>query len=234
MEPSDAVQQVWVFLNDSDQWRGRPLYLAVLDMLRREGVAGATALHGIAGYGARGQIHTAQLVELAGALPIAITFVDRAERVERVLPQLKAMAPEALISLAPALVVAAGHRAPGPFPAHLTVADVMSRDAARVRPDTPIEAIVTLLIDRALRALPVVDGEGRVVGIITDGDLLSRGGLQLSTEVQRLLPLPERAAAVAALAGQPHGAADLMTPNPITLASDTPLAQAAATSCERK
>jgi CBS domain-containing protein len=49
------------------------------------------------------------------------------------------------------------HRVVGPFPSHLMVADVMSRDVARVSPATPIHEVVTLLIDRALRSVPVVD-----------------------------------------------------------------------------
>ena len=72
---------VRVFIGESDQWHHRPLFLAVLDFLRREGVAGATVLRGLAGYGARGQVHTATLVELASELPIVIIFVDRADRV---------------------------------------------------------------------------------------------------------------------------------------------------------
>ena len=109
------------------------------------------------------------------------------------LPQLTAMAPGVLISATRATVLAAGHRTPGPFPAHLTVADVMTRAVASVQPGSRINNVVVLLIDRALRALPVVDAGRRVVGIITDGDLLARGGMDLSVELQRALPLELRA-----------------------------------------
>jgi CBS domain-containing protein len=234
MEATGSTQQVWIFVKESDQWQHRPLFLAVLEFLRREGIAGATVFRGIAGYGARGHVHTASLVELSSDLPLVIIFIDRAERVERIMPQLSAMVQFGLISTAPVTVLQAAPRIPGPFPAHLTVADVMTRAVAQVQPDTPVSDIVTLLIDRALRALPVVDTDGRVVGMITDGDLLTRGGLDLSLEIQQALPLPERAAQVATLADQPHRAADLMTPNPITLPSTTPLAQAAAVMANRK
>jgi CBS domain-containing protein len=224
---------VSMFLKESDQWHGRPLALAILELLRHEGVAGATVLRGSAGYGAHGQLHNAMLIELASDLPVVVTFVDRAERIERVLPQLTAMAPGALISATPATVLASGHRTPGPFPAHLTIADVMTRDVARVHPDTPIDEVVVLLIDRALRALPVIDTERHVVGIITDGDLLARGGMDLSIDLQRALPLDLRASGMAPLANGPHRAADVMTPNPTTLPSTTPLAQAAAVLADR-
>jgi CBS-domain-containing membrane protein/PII-like signaling protein len=222
MEPTDTAQQVWIFLNESDRWHGGPLSVAILELLQREGIAGATALRGIAGYGAHGQIHTATLVELASDLPIVVTFVDRADRVARVLPEVAVLAPHALVSVSPALVFTSGHRAPGPFPAHLVVADVMTRDVARVRPDSLIGEVVVLLIDRALRALPVVDSGEHVIGIITDGDLLARGGTSLSVGLLRALPAPDRPPTPG------DSARDVMTPNPATLAAATPLAQAAA------
>ena len=109
MNPPDAVQQVWVFVKESDQWHHQPLFLALLDVLRREGVAGATVLRGVAGYGAQRQVHTATLVELASDLPLVLVFVDRADRVARVLPQLSAMMQGGLISIVPAQVA---HMAP--------------------------------------------------------------------------------------------------------------------------
>jgi CBS domain-containing protein len=234
MEHTDSAQQVWIFVKETDQWHHQPLFLVILEFLRREGVAGATVIRGIAGFGARGQIHTATLVELAGELPIVIIFVDQADRVARIMPQLTAMVQVGLISTTPVNVIQKAQRTPGAFPPHLTVADVMTRDVAQVQPDTPVSEIVSLLIDRALRAVPVVDTDRHVVGIITDGDLLTRDVMDLSVEVQRALPLVERAAQIATLADQPHRAADLMTRNPITLSTTTPLAQAAAVMADRK
>jgi CBS-domain-containing membrane protein len=130
-------------------------------------------------------------------------------------------------------VIQYSHREGGPFPRHLTVADVMTRNVAQVLPDTSVAEVVGLLIDRGLKALPVVDADQRIVGIITDGDLLSRGGTTLPVRLQHLLPLGERAAQVAALAAQPQQAADLMTREPVTLPAATPLAQAAAVMAER-
>ncbi len=234
MDNTDSAQQVWIFIKETDHWHHKPLFLALLDMLRHEGVAGATVIRGIAGFGARGQIHTATLVELGGELPIVIIFVDRADRVARIMPQLTTMVQVGLISTTPVNVVQTSHRTPGPFPTHLTVADVMTHDVAQVQPDTPVSEIVSLLIDRALRAVPVVDPDRHVVGMITDGDLLTRDVMDLSVEVQRALPLVERAAQIATLADQPHRATDLMTPNPITLPTTTPLAQAAAVMADRK
>ncbi|MFN8505316.1 DUF190 domain-containing protein [Kouleothrix sp.] len=227
MEPSNTHQQVWIFIGESDQWHGQPLHLALLSTLRHAGVAGATALRGLAGYGASSRIHTASLVELSGDLPIVVTFVDRADRIAAVMPTIAAMVGEGLITALPVTVLKHAPHHAGPFPPHLTVADVMKREIASVSPDTPVAEIVALLIDRAVRAVPVADAHGRLVGVITDGDLLRRGRLDLPVALQQALPPSDRAAAVAGLAGQPHRAADLMTPAPAWLPAGASLAQAA-------
>jgi CBS domain-containing protein len=230
---SGNAQQVWIFLGESDQWHGRPLSLALLELLKRNGIAGGTVLRGIAGYGAHSFIHTASLVELSSDLPIVVTFVDRPDRIARVMPDILEMVREGLITTTPVEVIKYTSRAIGPFPAHLTVADVMTRQVVSVRPDTPVAEIVALLIDRALRSAPVVDAENRVIGIITDGDLLTRGATELPLALQRELSLAERAATIETLAAHPHTAADLMTPDPVTLPETTPLAEAAAVMADR-
>lgn len=233
MDLSGNAQQIWIFLGESDQWHGRPLSLALLELLKRNGIAGGTVLRGIAGYGAHSFIHTASLVELSSDLPIVVTFVDRPDRIARVMPDILEMVREGLITTTPVEVIKYTSRAIGPFPAHLTVADIMTRQVVSVRPDTPVARIVELLIDRALRSAPVVDEENRVIGIITDGDLLTRGATELPLALQRELSLAERAATIETLAAHPHTAADLMTPNPITLRETTPLAEAAAVMADR-
>jgi CBS domain-containing protein len=230
---SGNAQQVWIFLGESDQWHGRPLSLALLELLKRNGIAGGTVLRGIAGYGAHSFIHTASLVELSSDLPIIVTFVDRPDRIARVMPDIMEMVREGLITTTPVEVIKYTSRAIGPFPAHLTVADIMTRQVVSVRPDTPVARIVELLIDRALRSAPVVDEENRVIGIITDGDLLTRGATELPLALQRELSLAERAATIETLAAHPHTAADLMTPDPVTLPETTPLAEAAAVMADR-
>ena len=82
---------VRIFLGESDTWQHQPLGRALLDRLRREGFAGATVIHGIAGFGASSIIHTASLVELSSDLPVLIEVVDDDVHVERLLPILDEM-----------------------------------------------------------------------------------------------------------------------------------------------
>jgi PII-like signaling protein len=82
---------VRVFIGESDKWHHTPLARALLERLRTEGFAGATIVHGVAGFGASSVIHTASLVELSTDLPVVIEVVDDQARVDRLLPILDEM-----------------------------------------------------------------------------------------------------------------------------------------------
>lgn len=85
---------VRIFLGDSDQFHHIPLSRALLERLRREGFAGATVIHGVAGFGATSVIHTASLVELSADLPVLIEVVEDEVHVEKLLPILDEMVTE--------------------------------------------------------------------------------------------------------------------------------------------
>jgi len=59
----------------------------------------------------------------------------------------------------------------------------MRRDVVQVHPDTPLGELVELLVGQDYRAVPVVDTAGQVVGIVTNGDLVERGGLTMRLEL---------------------------------------------------
>ncbi|HVH26169.1 MAG TPA: DUF190 domain-containing protein [Vicinamibacterales bacterium] len=82
---------VRIFLGESDRFHHTPLSRALLERLRREGFAGATVIHGVAGFGASSVIHTAHLVELSTDLPVLIEVVDDEAHVEQLLPILDEM-----------------------------------------------------------------------------------------------------------------------------------------------
>ena len=82
---------VRIFLGESDKWHHTPLARALLERLRAEGFAGATVVHGVAGFGANSVIHTAGLIELSADLPVVIEVVDDQEHVDRLIPILDQM-----------------------------------------------------------------------------------------------------------------------------------------------
>lgn len=99
-----------VFIGESDrcatgEHAGKPLYEAILLTLRERGVAGATVLRAIAGYGASAVIHTGKILRLSLDLPIVIEVVDEEARIQEVLPLLDGMIGGGLITLERARVV---------------------------------------------------------------------------------------------------------------------------------
>lgn len=89
--------RVSVYINEADEWRGRPLHLEVLRMLHRRGLAGGTVLRAVAGFTGKGAVETTSLVDAGGRLPLVIEFVDEAAKVRAVMPELKKMAGGRLI-----------------------------------------------------------------------------------------------------------------------------------------
>lgn len=81
--------KVTVYLSDGARHKGLPVYTSVLDFLYKNGIAGATVLKGVAGFGAGHRIHAAHILELSDHLPIRIEFIDTAEKIDKILPDLQ-------------------------------------------------------------------------------------------------------------------------------------------------
>jgi CBS-domain-containing membrane protein len=180
-------------------------------------------------------MHTATILRLSEDLPIVIDWVDAPERVERLLPHLCAMVPEGLITVEDVQIAKYSHRpVRADVPEHLRVADVMSREVASVRPDTSMAELVKLLIAGAYRAAPVVDEAERVVGIVTNGDLVERGGLAMRLELLATAGPEAIERELAALAASGTTAADVMTQQVVTVPADATLLAAARLMAERR
>ncbi len=95
-----------IFVGESDQYQGQPLYEAIVHRARAAGLAGATVLRGVLGFGAHSHIHTAKILRLSEDLPMVVEIVDREERIRQFLPQLDQMIPEGLITLEKVQVIA--------------------------------------------------------------------------------------------------------------------------------
>jgi PII-like signaling protein len=94
------AKMVTVYVNSTDQWRGRPLYSAIVSLCQEMGIAGATVLRCVEGYGAGRQLHTTRLLELSENLPLHIEIVDLPERIEPLLVALGGMIGEGLVTVA--------------------------------------------------------------------------------------------------------------------------------------
>jgi hypothetical protein len=88
-----------IHIGESDKWHGRALYSALVELLRSEGLSGATVLRGVAGYGSTSRYHTDKFLRLSQDLPIVIEVVEDAEHIDRVLPKLDEMIGGGLVTL---------------------------------------------------------------------------------------------------------------------------------------
>jgi PII-like signaling protein len=80
-----------IFVGESDRYRGRPLYEAIVHRAHELGLAGATVWRGIEGYGAASRIHTAKILRLSEDLPVLIEIVDTEEKIRPALSEFDAM-----------------------------------------------------------------------------------------------------------------------------------------------
>ncbi len=105
---------VRIMIGESDVWHHRPLFVALLERLRREGFAGATVLRGIAGFGAHSVVHTSNILRLSEDLPIVVEVVDSAAQMERLVPILDEMVGEGLVTMEKVRVLKYGAGKPPP------------------------------------------------------------------------------------------------------------------------
>lgn len=108
--PSEA-ELLRIFVGESDRHAGRPLHEFIVEEARRRGLAGATVLRGILGFGANSRIHTAKILRLSEDLPMVIEIVDTPEKIAAFLPELDNWIQEGLATLERVRVIIYRHDA---------------------------------------------------------------------------------------------------------------------------
>jgi uncharacterized protein len=112
MRSESDGQLLRIFVGESDRWEGKPLYEAIVRSARAAGLAGATVLRGLEGFGAHSRLHTTRILRLSEDLPVVIEMVDEAPKIEAFLPHLDEMVSEGMVTLERVRVIA--YRAPEP------------------------------------------------------------------------------------------------------------------------
>ncbi len=171
MTENGTGQRITAYFGEADRWRHQPMAMALLEMLRREGCSGATITRGVAGFGAGSRIKTATLVELSGDLPMVLTVVDTPERVARFLPKISDILGGGLITVEEVDIYQYSSRFKESLP-DLPVRAVMTTAVVTVHPVTPLEEAARVLLQHVFTALPVVDIQQRLLGILYEVDLL--------------------------------------------------------------
>jgi len=88
-----------IYIGESDRWHGEALYHAIIKKIKEHGLAGATTIRGIEGFGANSRIHTRHIEVLSQDLPILIEVVDTEERIEEIIKTVEPMITEGLIAV---------------------------------------------------------------------------------------------------------------------------------------
>jgi PII-like signaling protein len=105
MEITGPAKLLKIYIGESDKWHGKPLSTALVERLREEGLAGATVLRAVEGFGANSRVHTAHILRLSEDLPLVVEVVDRADRIDRALFIVDEMVGDGLVLLVDVNVV---------------------------------------------------------------------------------------------------------------------------------
>ena len=95
-----------IFIGESDRHEGKPLYQAIVERARAEGLAGATVIRGIEGFGADSRMHTSRILRLSEDLPVLIEIVDTPERIDAILPALDELVREGMVTVERVQIIA--------------------------------------------------------------------------------------------------------------------------------
>jgi hypothetical protein len=100
MKLEGRVRRLTIYLGEDDTWNHKPLYTEIVHRAHRSGLAGASVVRGIEGFGASSpRVHTSRLLSLSEDLPVAVIIIDTAERIDAFLPQVEEVLGEGLAVL---------------------------------------------------------------------------------------------------------------------------------------
>jgi len=83
-----------IYLEETDQWHGKPLYAEIVELARKEGMSGATVFRGVMGFGASTKMHSMHVLDIAEDLPVVIKIIDEAAKISRFALRVREMAPK--------------------------------------------------------------------------------------------------------------------------------------------
>ena len=101
-----------IYIGESDHWKHKPLYYAIVMKAKELDMAGASVYRGLMGYGANSRVHTASIVDLSGDLPILVEIIDSEEYIQKLLPYLDEMMEEGMVTIDDIEVIKYGKKPP--------------------------------------------------------------------------------------------------------------------------
>ncbi len=101
-------KRIRIFIGESQEWRGKPLYQVIMAELQRHGASGATVLRGIEGFGPHHLLSTERLPDISENLPLIVEVVESDEKIEELLPVLDTLVEQGMITVSPVEIVSSG------------------------------------------------------------------------------------------------------------------------------
>jgi len=213
-----------IFTSEDARCGGTALYRAVVHKVSSFRIAARCVVtRGIAGSYESGEVATQAIEVLSYNMPLKIEIILPAAELSRVLPEIEAMVTDGMV-VVEEMDIRCHRTKKRLIPRQVRVRDTMTGSPQSVSPETPATEVVHILRSARFHGLPVVDAAGKPVGIITQGDLIRRGGLPLRVGLLAELDSEHFGAAVSPLAQKT--AADIMSAPVVTVAADATLTAA--------
>jgi CBS domain-containing protein len=168
-----------IFTSEEAKWHGRVLYDAVVEQVNGLKIAARTIVtRAIEGSYENGEIATGRIEVLSYNLPVRITIILPAPELDRVLSTVQEMVADGIVAVRDLDVVA--HKTRGLLMSRNTrVRDIMTPAPKKVGVGTSLDEVARLLLSSTFTGLPVVDGDNRPVGVISQGDLIYKAGMPM-------------------------------------------------------
>ena len=100
-----SAKKLTVYVDESDKYKGKPVYEFLLEIFYKQKIAGVSVFRGVAGYGSDGVFHTSKMLELSTDLPVKIEVVDSEEMISSVLPIISDVVEKGLIEISDTVVI---------------------------------------------------------------------------------------------------------------------------------
>lgn len=217
-----------IYTSEQARWKGVPLHEALTRAVAGEKSA-ARCLVGraIGGCYENGEVASHRVLDLSHNMPLKVEIILPTPEAERILARLEEMVPDGVVTVEHRLVRL--HRTTGGLlPRGVMVRDVMTPHPTAVTSDSSLAEVASILVKAEFNGVPVVDKHKHVIGIITQGDLVSRGGMRLKPGLLKALKDAGGRADVLSpgFFSDELGsklAEDVMTRNPVTVEEDARL-----------
>lgn len=213
-----------IFTSEDARWQGKNLSTAIIEHVARAKIAARCVVtKGVAGCYENGEVATSLIEVLSFNMPLKIEVILPAAELETVLPGIEDMITDGIVVVEDMDIRC--HKTENCLiPRQIKVRDVMSASPQSVGAETPLSDVIKILLSSSFNGLPVVDAARKPIGIITQGDLIQRGGMPVRLGLLQQLADDKTDEYVSAFSGKAAGA--IMSKPAVTVREDDQLVKA--------